>query len=49
MFGSAHPAGFNAVFCDGSVRLIRYQVDVNNVLIPACVRSDGLVFSLDNL
>ncbi len=49
MFGSAHPSGFNAVFCDGSVRMIRYTVDVNNVLIPACVRDDSLVFSLDNL
>src|SRR5262245_412897 len=49
MFGSAHPSGFNAVFCDGSVRMIHYQVDVNNVLIPACVRNDRLVFSLDDL
>ena len=26
-FGSAHPAGMNAVFCDGSVRLIPYNVN----------------------
>jgi prepilin-type N-terminal cleavage/methylation domain-containing protein/prepilin-type processing-associated H-X9-DG protein len=47
MWGSAHPAGFNVVMCDGSVRLIRYGVDVNRVLIPACVRDDSVVFSLD--
>lgn len=47
MWGSAHSGGFNAVFCDGSVRSIRYNVDVNNVLTPMCVRNDGLVFQLD--
>ena len=26
-FGSPHGAGFNAVFCDNSVRTISYQVD----------------------
>lgn len=26
-FGSAHPAGCHFVFCDGSVRMISYQVD----------------------
>lgn len=28
-FGSAHTAGFNAVFCDGSVRLVGFDVDPN--------------------
>jgi prepilin-type N-terminal cleavage/methylation domain-containing protein len=27
MFGSAHPAGFNAVFADGSVHNIKYGID----------------------
>jgi prepilin-type N-terminal cleavage/methylation domain-containing protein/prepilin-type processing-associated H-X9-DG protein len=47
MWGSAHPGGFNAVMCDGSVRTISYTIDVNNVLIPLCVRNDGLVFTLN--
>jgi prepilin-type N-terminal cleavage/methylation domain-containing protein/prepilin-type processing-associated H-X9-DG protein len=49
LFGSAHPGGFNAVFCDGSVRLIRYTVNVPNVLAPACQRNDGVAFSLNDL
>jgi prepilin-type N-terminal cleavage/methylation domain-containing protein/prepilin-type processing-associated H-X9-DG protein len=28
IYGSAHPAGFNTAFCDGSVRTIRYTIDV---------------------
>jgi prepilin-type N-terminal cleavage/methylation domain-containing protein len=41
-WGSAHPAGFNAALCDGSVRLIRYDVSLG-VLRALCDRADGLV------
>jgi prepilin-type N-terminal cleavage/methylation domain-containing protein len=27
IFGSAHPAGWHAVFCDGSTRLVRFSID----------------------
>jgi prepilin-type processing-associated H-X9-DG protein len=26
-FGSAHPAGFNMAFCDGSIHLMSFLVD----------------------
>jgi prepilin-type N-terminal cleavage/methylation domain-containing protein len=47
-FGSSHPAGFNAVFADGSVRLLRYTVALP-VFQRACMRSDGQAFNLDDL
>jgi prepilin-type N-terminal cleavage/methylation domain-containing protein/prepilin-type processing-associated H-X9-DG protein len=49
LWGSAHPSGFNAAFCDGSVRMINYSVNVPDVLLPACVRNDNIPFSTDNL
>ncbi len=47
-FGSAHPGGFNAVFADGSGRVIHYGVSLD-VLMAACRRDDGEPFSLDDL
>lgn len=47
-FGSAHPIVMNAVFCDGSVRPIRYSVDPE-VFRRACVRNDLEAFSLNDL
>jgi prepilin-type N-terminal cleavage/methylation domain-containing protein len=50
-FGSAHSSGFSAVFCDGSVRTIRYNIQSNNtptannplgVWQRICKREDGL-------
>ncbi len=47
-FGAAHANGFNACFADGSVRHVRYSVDVR-VWTLACVRNDSRVFSLNEL
>ena len=44
-FGSAHPAGLNAVFADGSVHSIKYGVDAN-VFNAIGNRRDGT--NLDN-
>lgn len=42
IFGSAHPGGFNVVFCDGSVRTIAYDVDPFTHSYSAS-RNDGQV------
>jgi prepilin-type processing-associated H-X9-DG protein len=31
-YGSAHPAGFNIVLCDGSVRILSYNVSEQNYM-----------------
>jgi prepilin-type N-terminal cleavage/methylation domain-containing protein/prepilin-type processing-associated H-X9-DG protein len=47
-FGSAHASGFNAVFADGSVRLIRYSVSLA-VFRTASLRNDGQALDLSQL
>jgi prepilin-type N-terminal cleavage/methylation domain-containing protein/prepilin-type processing-associated H-X9-DG protein len=47
-FGSAHIGSFNAVFADGNVRSIRYDVHPD-VFRHVCVRNDREVFRLDDL
>jgi prepilin-type N-terminal cleavage/methylation domain-containing protein/prepilin-type processing-associated H-X9-DG protein len=55
-FGSAHASGFNAVFGDGSVRLISYSIQSNNDLSAGplglfqrlCARDDGLPVNSDD-
>jgi prepilin-type N-terminal cleavage/methylation domain-containing protein len=47
-FGSAHSAIFNAVFVDGTVRSIRYVVDLG-LFTSLCVRNDGGVIDFSGL
>ncbi|AMV29779.1 Type II secretion system protein G precursor [Gemmata sp. SH-PL17] len=48
VFGSAHPNGFNVAFCDGSVRCIRYTVNLT-IWTRACVRNDNQSVSPNDL
>ncbi|MCE9567079.1 MAG: DUF1559 domain-containing protein [Planctomycetes bacterium] len=41
-FGSPHTAGFNAVFCDGSVKMVPFSIDIT-VYTNISSRSDGQV------
>jgi prepilin-type N-terminal cleavage/methylation domain-containing protein/prepilin-type processing-associated H-X9-DG protein len=47
-FGAMHPTGVNALFTDGSVRMVRYAVD-HDLFRRACVRNDGLTYDMDGL
>jgi hypothetical protein len=47
-FGSAHPETLNAVFADGALHPIRYNVSIE-VLRRASRRDDGQAFDLSNL
>jgi type II secretory pathway pseudopilin PulG len=47
-FGSSHPGLFNVVFCDGTVRVVRYSVSLSTWQ-KVCVRNDNDVVDLDNL
>lgn len=46
-FGSAHPGGFNAAFCDGSVRLVPYDIDAR-VFGATTNRHDDLAVNDDS-
>ncbi len=57
-FGSAHSAGFHAVFGDGSVRMLRYSIgnsgnagfsDNNSVLYRLGKRHDGQTFNTNDI
>jgi prepilin-type processing-associated H-X9-DG protein len=47
-FGSSHAGGFNAALADGSVRVIRYEVDLKT-FERLGNKNDNEVFSLDDL
>ena len=48
VFGGPHSGGFQTVWCDGSVRSVRYLVALAN-WTRACVRNDGQVLDLSDL
>jgi prepilin-type processing-associated H-X9-DG protein len=43
-FGSAHAAGLNFVYCDGSVRLIDYEISPDLHYMAAHVADDGSIY-----
>jgi hypothetical protein len=44
MFGSSHPGGFIATFCDGSTRVINYDIE-HDTLRELTNRKDGRVIN----
>jgi prepilin-type N-terminal cleavage/methylation domain-containing protein len=46
IFGSSHPAGIVVALCDGSVRLVTYQVDQGS-FANLCLRRDGAAVNID--
>jgi len=46
-FGAAHPAAMNVAMCDGSVRVMRYSVDLQ-VFRYGCGRNDKQSFNIDD-
>jgi prepilin-type N-terminal cleavage/methylation domain-containing protein/prepilin-type processing-associated H-X9-DG protein len=47
-FGSSHDGGLNAVFADGTVRFIRFDV-APSLFAAACGSNDSVPFSIDDL
>ncbi len=47
-FGSSHPGGMQAVFCDGSVHFIKFGVPVD-IFRAACIRYDGVSIDWDRM
>lgn len=47
-FGLNHDSSMNALFGEGSLRGIRYNIEFK-VFIRECRRDDGLVYSLNDL
>jgi prepilin-type processing-associated H-X9-DG protein len=45
-FGSNHPTGVDFAYCDGSVHMVRFNVDPT-FFQRACHKSDGAPFSLE--
>jgi len=45
-FGSSHPGAFNALFCDGSVKSLSYNIDLT-VFLRLGQRNDGQVVSFE--
>ena len=49
LFGSAHSAAFAGLFADGTVRWIRYDIDLLNVFKAIVTRAGEEVVNMDSL